>query len=147
MGKKISWIKVIDYEHAGAAPRSVYDSVHGPGGQLDNLYPALGLRPHILQGADQLYRAILHDARNSLAPWLAELIAAYVGVLNGCAYTTAHRRPDRMTERDVDLMRDAGIPDGDILEINLVAASFAYWARTVNGLGADLAGERLGYDA
>ena len=193
MGKKIGWIKVIDYESATGVLKSVYDGVRGPGGQLDNLYKVLGLRPHILKGADQLYRAILHDRRNSLTPWLGELIAAYVGILTGCAYTTAHhgqnfatlygapdkadailaalhteadppfldqrviavlrycakltRTPDQMTEQDVDHLRHEGVPDGDILEINQVAASFAYWTRTVNGLGVALADERLGYDA
>ena len=192
MGKKVSWIKVVDDENAGGALRAVHDRVRGAGGQLDNLHRAMGLRPHILDGADRLYRAILHDKGNSLTPWLGELIATYVGILNRCAYTTAHhgrnfatlfdaadkaaailaalhdeidppfldpcaraalgycekltRTPDRMIEQDVDRLRRAGIPDGDILEINQIVANFAYWTRTANGLGIGLAGERLGYD-
>jgi len=191
MGKKISWIKVVDYETAGATLRAIYDRVRGPGGQLDNLYTALGLRPHILKGADQFYRASLHDERNSLTPWLAELIATHVGILNGCPYVTAHhgrnfaelfdaadeaeailaalqagadppaldrraravlrycekltREPNQMAERDVEDLRAEEIADGEILEINQIVAGFAYWTRTVNGLGVALAGERLGY--
>ena len=193
MGKKISWIKAIDYENAGDVLRSAYDGVRGAGGQLDNLYKAMGLRPHILKGADRFYRASLHDEGNSLAPWLGELIAAHVGILNNCDYVTAHhgknfvrlfdapgeaeavlaalragaeppsldrrarvvlrycekltRTPDRMAEQDVETLRAEGIADGDILEINQVAAGFAYWTRTVNGLGIVLADERLGYNA
>ena len=49
-----------------------------------------------------------------------------------------------MTEADVEALRDAGLADGEILEVNQVSASFNYWARTINGLGIQLGGEKVG---
>ncbi len=45
---------------------------------------------------------------------------------------------------DIQEMRDAGLDDGQILEINQVAAYFNYANRTVLGLGINLAGDDIG---
>jgi len=42
------------------------------------------------------------------------------------------------------IMRVAGLEDGEILEVNQVAAYFAYDNRTVSGLGVSTKGEKLG---
>lgn len=52
--------------------------------------------------------------------------------------------PGQIEAADIDAMRDAGFEDGEILELNQVAAYFAYANRTVSGLGVNLAGEVLG---
>ena len=52
--------------------------------------------------------------------------------------------PGAITIGDIDKMRDAGLKDGEILEINQVAAYFAYANRTVTGLGVSVEGEKLG---
>ena len=49
-----------------------------------------------------------------------------------------------ITEADIDTLRGAGWSDGEILEINQVAAYFAYANRTVLGLGVDTKGDQLG---
>ncbi len=54
------------------------------------------------------------------------------------------RDPAGVSETDIESLRAAGFSDGEILEINQVAAYFAYANRTVLGLGVDAAGERLG---
>lgn len=65
--------------------------------------------------------------------------------LAACRYAAILTRdPSRLEKADVDRMRDAGLDDGQILEINQVVAYFAYANRTVLGLGIDLAGEVLG---
>lgn len=46
--------------------------------------------------------------------------------------------PAEMEEEDIDALRRAGWRDGDILEINQVAAYFAYANRTVLGLGVQI---------
>lgn len=53
--------------------------------------------------------------------------------------------PWTMTESDVAELRQHGLDDGEILEINQVVAYFAYANRTVQGLGATAEGEGLGY--
>jgi uncharacterized peroxidase-related enzyme len=45
---------------------------------------------------------------------------------------------------DIDKLREAGFDDGEILEINQVAAYFAYANRTVLGLGINTEGDDIG---
>lgn len=52
--------------------------------------------------------------------------------------------PAEMTVADLEPMRSAGLDDGQILEVNQVAAYFAYANRTVLGLGVDTTGDVLG---
>jgi uncharacterized peroxidase-related enzyme len=52
--------------------------------------------------------------------------------------------PAEMTEADLEPMRAAGMDDGEILEVNQVAAYFAYANRTVLGLGVSTVGDVLG---
>lgn len=52
--------------------------------------------------------------------------------------------PSQVTEKLVDDMRTSGLTDGEILEINQVAAYFAYANRTVNGLGVTTVGDEIG---
>ena len=52
--------------------------------------------------------------------------------------------PGSMSEADLGPMRAAGLTDGEILEVNQVAAYFAYANRTVSGLGVTTVGDVLG---
>ena len=51
---------------------------------------------------------------------------------------------DELADSDITAMRDAGLDDGQILEVNQVAAYFGYANRTVLGLGVDTAGDIIG---
>ena len=51
---------------------------------------------------------------------------------------------DSMSESDIKALRDAGLDDGEILEINQVSAYFGYANRTVLGLGVGTAGDIIG---
>ncbi len=57
---------------------------------------------------------------------------------------TLTQSPNALIEQDIHDMRQAGFDDGQILEINQVAAYFSYANRTVLGLGVKTAGELLG---
>ena len=52
--------------------------------------------------------------------------------------------PSSINEQDIVEMRSAGLSDGEILEVNQVAAYFAYANRTVDGLGVTTDGDELG---
>ncbi len=52
--------------------------------------------------------------------------------------------PGQIESADVNALREAGFEDGEILELNQVAAYFAYANRTVTGLGVNSEGEVLG---
>ncbi len=54
------------------------------------------------------------------------------------------RDPGGMQEHIVHQLRDAGYSDGEILEINQVAAYFNYANRTVLGLGCSIDGDIVG---
>ena len=49
-----------------------------------------------------------------------------------------------MSASDIEALRKAGFDDGEILEINQVAAYFAYANRTVLGLGINTEGDDIG---
>jgi len=52
--------------------------------------------------------------------------------------------PGEIEAADIETLREAGFDDGEILEINQVAAYFSYANRTVSGLGVNPEGEVLG---
>jgi len=51
---------------------------------------------------------------------------------------------DQVNEGDIDALRQAGLDDGQILEINQVIAYFGYANRTVLGLGINTGGDIIG---
>ncbi|WP_029041681.1 carboxymuconolactone decarboxylase family protein [Cucumibacter marinus] len=54
------------------------------------------------------------------------------------------RDPSAIGPKHIDALREAGFDDGQILEINQVAAYFSYANRTVLGLGVNTDGDVLG---
>ena len=54
------------------------------------------------------------------------------------------RDPSGLTQASVELLRQAGFDDGEILEINQVGSYFNYANRTVLGLGVSTNGDILG---
>jgi len=53
-------------------------------------------------------------------------------------------KADQVSKGDIDALRQAGLDDGQILEINQVSAYFGYANRTVLGLGIDTGGDIIG---
>jgi len=53
--------------------------------------------------------------------------------------------PGGMHISDVEAMRDCGLDDGEILEVNQICAYFAYANRLLNGLGVSLGSQTVGY--
>lgn len=68
--------------------------------------------------------------------------ARLTAALNHAAALT--RSPTSLGPSDIQGLRDEGLDDGEILEINQVAAYFAYANRTVLGLGITTEGDVLG---
>lgn len=54
------------------------------------------------------------------------------------------RTPQKITEKNINEMRSAGLDDGQILEVNQVTSYFCYANRTVLGLGCNTDGDILG---
>ena len=55
--------------------------------------------------------------------------------------------PDQIKQADIDLLRNQGLSEKEIVFIAQVNAGFAYWTRILNALGVELAGEPLGVAA
>ncbi len=53
--------------------------------------------------------------------------------------------PGTMVEKDLAAMRDCGVEDGAILEVNQICGYFNYVNRLLNGLGVTLEGDVVGY--
>jgi uncharacterized peroxidase-related enzyme len=191
----MAYIKVIHPNDATGDLEALYRLVRGPGGQVDQVLQIHSLRPHTLKGHMALYKATLHDTRNTLPVWYLECIGVLVSRLNACGYCDVHhstglkrqlrrekldyqqydraidrvlagdesappltrmeragldyaikltRSPGDIDATDIDRLRDAGLSDGRILEINQVTGYFAYANRTVTGLGVSTEGEELG---
>ena len=57
------------------------------------------------------------------------------------------RNPGEMVEADVQVLKDAGVPDGEILEANQIIGYFNYVNRCLNGLGVTTDGDVVGFYA
>ena len=56
-------------------------------------------------------------------------------------------KPGEMVQSDVQSLKDAGVPDGEILEANQLIGYFNYVNRCLNGLGVTTDGDIVGYYA
>jgi len=166
----MSWIRMIAPAEAEGELQDIYARI---GGQVDNVLRIHSLRPHTLSGHMALYKSVLHHRGNDLPRRLLEAVGVHVSYLNGCDYCVRHHleglrkliadpahfeslaaalayarrltlEPQDLDRADIDALREHGFNDGQILEINQVAAYFAYANRTVLGLGVSTDGEALG---
>lgn len=94
---------------------------------------------------------LLAEAGLNSAGYLAALDRSEVGPPFSVQEITAllyarklTKSPEHIASSDIESLREQGFSDGEILEINQVAAYFAYANRTVSGLGVDTEGETLG---
>ncbi len=85
-----AWIKMISDEDASDALLDVLKLARTPHGTVDNVMRVHSLRPNTMRGHVVLYRAVLHDAANTLPMWLQETISSYVSILNDCPYSLAN---------------------------------------------------------
>ena len=85
-----AWIKMISDDEADAELLDVLNLSRTPHGTVDNVMRVHSLRPATMRGHVALYRAVLHDAANTLPTWFQETISTYVSILNDCKYSIAN---------------------------------------------------------
>ena len=85
-----AWISMISDENASPELRSALKMARTPHGTVDNVMRVHSHRPNTMHGHCALYRAALHDPKNTLPNWLQEVISSYVSVLNECDYSYAN---------------------------------------------------------
>ena len=186
-----AWIKMISDEDADENLMKALNFARTPHGTVDNVMRVHSLRPSTMNGHVVLYRACLHDDKNTISMWFQEVISSYVSILNNCSYSFSNHwsnarhliaddkkadligaafksrslqdvfdgaelemlnyaekltlRPNEMRKTDVDLLKSAGISDGEILEVNQIIGYFNYVNRLLNGLGVTTDGDIVGY--
>ena len=86
----MSWIRTISFDEATGRLRALYERVAGPGGNVDNIMMAHGLRPHSMEGHMAIYKAVLHHSGNKVPKWFLEVLGVWVSSLNGCSYCVDH---------------------------------------------------------
>ena len=85
-----AWIQTVDDGDASDELREALALAKTPHGTVDNVMRVHSLRPATMRGHVILYRAVMHDNSNTLAPWLQECIASWVSILNNCDYSLAN---------------------------------------------------------
>ncbi len=85
-----AWIRIIPPEAASGLLAEMYEKVKTPHGTVDNVMQVHSLRPRTMEGHVALYRSVLHSPDNVLPLWFLEVVAAYVSLLNRCAYSLTH---------------------------------------------------------
>jgi len=117
-----AWIRTVDDSDASDELREALALAKTPHGTVDNVMRVHSLRPATMRGHVILYRAVLHDSSNTLAPWLQECIASWVSILNGCDYSLAnhwanarHLISDNARAKKIELALQAHRP-GDVFD-------------------------------
>ncbi len=87
--------------------------------------------------AGAVWRALAAGRPEEAFPAREAALLAYAAKLT--------RTPGAMARADWQALKEAGCADGEILEVNQVAAYFAYSNRLLNGLGVDTEGDVIGY--
>lgn len=85
-----SWIKMVSDEDADETLTAALNFARTPHGTVDNVMRVHSLRPSTMNGHVTLYRACLHDDRNTIPTWFQEVISSYVSTLNDCLYSYAN---------------------------------------------------------
>ena len=67
--------------------KNILQSAKTPHGTIDNVMRVHSLRPSTMTGHLTLYRAVLHDCKNTIPTWFQETISSYVSILNNCTYS------------------------------------------------------------
>ena len=95
-------------------------------------------------------KVLLDDDEQAAAIWNALKSGEVEGVFNGKEIALLRYsekltlRPGSMEESDVLALKEQGLSEGEVLEINQVVSYFAYANRTVQGLGVSTEGDILG---
>ncbi len=95
-------------------------------------------------------KVLLDDDEQAAAIWNALKSGEVEGVFHGkeialLRYTEKLTlRPGSMEESDVLALKEQGLSEGEVLEVNQVVSYFAYANRTVQGLGVSTEGDILG---
>lgn len=82
-----AWIGMIADAQASPQLRAALEAARAPSGTVGNVMRVHSHRPSTMLGHVALYKAVLHDAANTVPEWFQETVASYVSLLNQCDYS------------------------------------------------------------
>ncbi|MCY3995846.1 MAG: peroxidase-related enzyme [Rhodobacter sp.] len=85
-----AWIRMVPDDEADDTLVEALDQARTPHGTVDNVMRVHSLRPGTMRGHTMLYRACLHNERNTVPAWFQEVVGSYVSIINGCGYSEAN---------------------------------------------------------
>lgn len=128
----MAWIEVIEPAQSDGRLKTLFDTVIGSGGDVDNILSVHSLRPHSLGGHMALYRSVMHHSSNVLPKPLRESIGLYVSILNKCQYCIAHHHAalerlvgDKSIADRIFKSLDSGTPECAFANGALAAMNYA----------------------
>lgn len=146
-------------QHSLTGHMGLYKAVlHHPGNSLPKVYlETIGVYVSSLNNCDYCVEhhfagmsRLLGDEQRAAAIRAALEIQKPAGAFDGAELEGLEYAakltvaPESVSDIDIQIMRDAGLDDGQILEINQVTAYFCYANRVVLGLGVDTDGDVIG---
>ena len=82
-----AWIKMIKDNDANEDLKLALDKAKTPHNTVDNVLRVHSLRPSTMNGHMVLYKAVLHDKKNTIPKWFQETLSSYVSIINKCEYS------------------------------------------------------------
>ena len=164
-----AWIKMIQNDNANEDLKLALEKAKTPHNTVDNVLRVHSLRPSTMNGHMALYKAVLHNEKNTIPKWFQETLSSYVSIINKCEYSFENHlqnacylvnnkeltslnyaeklteTPGKMNKQDFQKLKEEGIEDGEILEANQIICYFNYVNRSINGLGVTTEVDIVGY--
>lgn len=82
-----AWIEMIQNDNANEDLKLALEKAKTPHNTVDNVLRVHSLRPSTMNGHMALYKAVLHNEKNTIPKWFQETLSSYVSIINKCEYS------------------------------------------------------------
>ena len=82
-----AWIEMIQNDNANEDLKLALEKAKTPHNTAYNVLRVHSLRPSTMNGHMALYKAVLHNEKNTIPKWFQETLSSYVSIINKCAYS------------------------------------------------------------
>ena len=82
-----AWIEMIQNDNANEDLKLALEKAKTPHNTVDNVLRVHSLRPSTMNAHMTLYKAVLHNEKNTIPKWFQETLSSYVSIINKCEYS------------------------------------------------------------
>ena len=82
-----AWIEMIQNDNANEDLKLALEKAKTPHNTVDNVLRVHSLRPSTMNAHMALYKAVLHNEKNTIPKWFQETLSSYVSIINKCEYS------------------------------------------------------------